>query len=308
MIWRRMRSRLHALKPCRLETVKLKINGCCVNRCVFCPFHESPHLLEVADIARLFHLLGKRRLAAIIVNGGEPTLHPRFADIGAFLGQRFKGRVPLILGTNLLPLAGSPTRRAALYAHLLETYDGVEVGCDDEHRNIDAVERFAPDIVSRGLRLQINAMADYCGAATRARILAVRDRCGATVTFSQVHHDYRTQPVVNALAAPCRKRARDLLVNCNGDVFFCYHQELEAPLFNLFRVTPAEWDYYIRRHDPAYYRFCACCPAYEPQRALAAVMQRAGRALDRLTRGRCGRPAGVPQADPWAAISTHAPD
>jgi hypothetical protein len=274
-----IRALCRPLWPCRVETVKLKINGRCVNRCAFCLFHSDPHLLEVADVVRVLDWLGTPRLAAIIVNGGEPTLHPRFAEITGYLRQRCKGRSPLYLGTNLIPLDRSPVKRAALWDGILAAYDRIEVGCDDEHRNIDALERFAPEIVGAGIRLHVNVVDDYCSPATRARILAVRDRHGATVSLSAVHHLYRTRPVLATGRGPCRKRTRDLLVNCNRDVFFCYHQEVEAPLFNLARVTPAEWDYYVWRHDPGAYRFCACCTEYERQSALAGWLAQAAAAV-----------------------------
>ena len=45
-------------KEARSSTIKIKINGLCVNRCVFCQFNSDPSLLEVKDIEYFFSLYG----------------------------------------------------------------------------------------------------------------------------------------------------------------------------------------------------------------------------------------------------------
>jgi len=55
---------------------------------------------------------------------------------------------------------------------------------------------------------------------------------------------------------------RDLLVNCDGDAFFCYQQEMERPLFNLFKVDRSQLNLCLEQYEPGIYRFCRCCPRY----------------------------------------------
>lgn len=249
----------------RVETVKFKINGQCINKCRFCPFHDDPSLLEVADIARFFDMIGRKTFKSLVINGGEPTIHPRFSDICTYLKEKCKDRMFLSLGTNLIPFALSRGRYAGLKETVLDTFHRLEVGCDDEHRNIDYLERFAPEIVGAGIMLDVNVMPEYCSKETKDRILALRDQYSLNVTFSELHHYYESRPVINDISIPCKKRAQKLLINCNGDAFFCYHQEMEKPIFNLFAVTKEDLMHFIEQYDPGSYRFCECCPRYMPE-------------------------------------------
>jgi hypothetical protein len=263
----------HFPKDVGLRSVKFKIIGRCVRDCVFCPFHRSADILEVGDLERFFDLLEGDVFGQLVLNGGEPTVHPRFFDFCAYLRRRHKGRLKLALGTNLVPFSWARGRCAGIRPAVLETFERLEVGCDDEHQNIDQLERFAPEITAAGIELHVNVMADYCGAETRRRILAVRDRYGADVGFSEVHHVCTTAPLRNQDAVPCRKRTRDLLIDCNGDAYFCFLQELEQPVFNLATVAREELAYFVDRYDPPAYGYCACCRRYRPDDMGHAVMR-----------------------------------
>lgn len=115
----------------RACTIQLKINGRCVNKCSFCKFHDDPSLLEVHDIEKFFEMIGHQRFKGLIINGGEPTIHPCFMDICDFLSDRFTGKVRLRLGTNLIPLAWSTERYQNIYKKVLPIFDHFDVGCDD---------------------------------------------------------------------------------------------------------------------------------------------------------------------------------
>jgi MoaA/NifB/PqqE/SkfB family radical SAM enzyme len=249
----------------RTTVVKIKINGVRVNRCRFCIFHSDRRRLEVRDLDHFFGLFEKPNFQSILINGGEPTIHPHFVDICRFLRDRFRGKVMLVVGSNLLPLGRDSRRYKQALAALCETFDRVEVGCDDEHRNIAVAERLIPELVSAGLSVGLNVMEDYCSEETRERIASLTDRYGGDVNFSGVHHRYEGREVKNDLSVPCRKRAQHLVLNCNGDAFFCFHQEMETPLFNLFDVSRERFNYFLRDYVPDSYRFCGCCPLYQPE-------------------------------------------
>ena len=252
----------------RVATLKFKINGRCFNKCRFCPFHNDPRLLEVRDIAHFFDMAGRKPFRHIVVNGGEPTIHPRFSDICVYLKEQCKDRMLMSLGTNLIPLSWSRGRYTNLKETVFDTFNRIEVGCDDEHRNIDHLERFAPEIVDAGIKLSVNVMPEYCSEATKGRILALKDLYGLSVSFTELHHFYESRPIINDTSIPCQKRTQNLLIDCNGDAFFCYNQEMEKPIFNLFTVTREEMEYFIEKHDPKRYRFCDCCPRYKPDNSL----------------------------------------
>lgn len=250
----------------RASVVKIKINGQCVNKCSFCMFHDDPRKLEVEHLARLFDMMERPRYRRIDINGGEPTLHPRFIEISGYLKEQSQGRILLYLGSNLIPLA-KPSRRAARFRQAaLDTYDVISVGCDDEHHNIDCLEQLGPEIVESGHLLFVNVMEDFCSPETRRRVVALRDRIGMRVTFSKVHHYYEERPLINDVSVPCNRRTKELLVNCDGNTYFCFHQEFEEPLCNLHTVSPERLNYVLNEYDPPPYRFCASCPCYKPER------------------------------------------
>jgi hypothetical protein len=171
----------------------------------------------------------------------------------------------LSLGTNLIPLSWSRGRYTNMKETVLGTFHRLEVGCDDEHRNVQFLERFAPEIVERGIKLYVNVMPEYCSEETKRRILDVKDRHGIQVGFTSLHHFYDSKPITNDTTVPCQKRVKDLLIDCNGNAFFCYKQEMENPVFNLFEVTKEELEYFLEQHDPQRYQFCGCCPKYMPE-------------------------------------------
>jgi hypothetical protein len=258
----------HLFRAPRAWDIKLKINGLCVNKCSFCLFHDDPRRLEKEDIAYFFDMIGDAKFGRIIVNGGEPTIHPHFAEICDLLRENFRGRASLRLGTNLIPMSGPGTKSAVLLEKVLETYDHIEVGCDDEHRNIERLERLGPIIVGAGIDLDVNVVNEFCSEETKNRILKLRDRLNIRLYLSDVHHFYKSRPVVNDMSVPCRNRARSFLLNCDKNAYFCFQQEMEKPLFNLQDVSREELNYYFRYYDPPPYNYCGCCPLYKPELSL----------------------------------------
>jgi hypothetical protein len=236
-----------------------------VNKCVFCPFHADSRRLEPKDLAYFFDMIETPNFHWIVVSGGEPTIHPHFLEICDFLKERFKGRILLALGTNLIPLSRPFGRYPKIYRTVLEIFDRIEVGCDDEHKNIEILETLAPEIIGSGLALDVNVVAQYCSHSTKHRILSLQKRLKFNISFSDVHHCYRPLPFVNDISPPCRRLVQYFLLNCNGDGFFCFLQEMEKPLFNLFSVTQEDLNYYLNEHIPEPYRFCVSCPGYKHQ-------------------------------------------
>jgi len=211
-----------------------------------------------------FSMTNNYEFKSITINGGEPTIHPRFLDICAYLKSRFKNRCLLELGTNLIPWRLKKGKYAELQDSILETFDGIRVGCDDEHRNIEHLENFTPIIVDAGLILSVNVIKEFCSEETKERILAVKKKYGIWVSFSEIDHFYGSKPVINKISKPCKRRTRDLLIKCNGDAFFCFHQEVEKPLFNLFTTSSEEVAFYLNEFEPEPYKFCAYCSYYRP--------------------------------------------
>lgn len=267
----------------KISSIKFKINGRCVNKCSFCCFHSDPDLLEVEDIADFYNKIENPGFKYIIINGGEPTIHPRFLNICEFLKNKFKNDYHLILGTNLIPWTWTKGRYSNLQEVILETFDQIDVGCDDEHHNIDFLERYAPIITDAGLVLTVNVMKDYCCESTKQRILKLGDDHNFNITFSEVCHYYENKTVTNTVLKPCKNRAKHLLINCNGDAFFCYIQEMENPVFNIYKVNEEEIKFYLNKYKPEPYHFCYCCPYYIPESFLPAQsVQKVNRLFKRI--------------------------
>jgi hypothetical protein len=199
-----------------------------------------------------------------VINGGEPSIHPSFGDISAFLKQKYKRTVRLELGTNLVPLHRKTEHWQRIWREVLTTYDGLQIGCDDEHANIDQVEQLVPQALAAGLSVAINVIESYCRDETRRRILALSYCHGVRLAFSRLMHDYRNLPMLRDSPGLCRHRARDLMVACDGNVFFCFQQEHERPLFNLREASDEIGRHLLFEHEPGVYAFCRCCDRYEP--------------------------------------------
>jgi len=258
----------------RASVIKIKINGLCVNKCSFCMFHSDPRRLEVADLERFFDMLDQPGYRRIDINGGEPSMHPGFAEVCAFLRTRRTGGVRLYLGTNLIPFARNSEKYRRRWQAALDTYDIVSVGCDDEHGNIEHLENLGPEIVQSGRLLFVNVMEDHCSPETRQRVVALKERLGMRVTYSSVHHYPQAGRAQSNRQAPCRRRTKELLLNCDGNAYFCFHQEFARPLFNLHTVTRQDLNYYLNEYDPPPYEFCAQCPLYSPERQIPLLSRR----------------------------------
>lgn len=246
----------------RATVLKLKINGLCVRDCSFCPFHHDPSLLEVAHLEKLFSLWPEPTYEQLVINGGEPTIHPRFDEICTFLRGLETGGASLEIGTNLVTVADGSPRARKLLDTMLQTFGRFRVGCDDEHRNIDILERLAPEILKAGRGIIVNAVVDHCGEDVRKRLRRLWEDHGVKVLRSQLMHDVRQTPRLREQGAPCLLRLRELVFDCNGDAFFCCDQEFEKPAFNLKDADAAALRYYLKDFDPAPYAFCDHCSRY----------------------------------------------
>jgi len=245
-----------------LQAVKLKINGRCMNSCRFCVFHSRDELLELADVQRVVEALGEHWRGQVILNGGEPTIHPRFVEIAEGLNAMAPG-LRRGLGTNLrLFEAHRPTRQRE-WCTVISCFSLVQVGCDDEHANIDIVELRVPELRAEGLEVYINCLDGYYSARTRDRLLALDARVGSRTRFSSplVHANFSADKPHPDARYLCDKRRREVLIDCDGSIYFCFHQEFIEPAGNLHHL---DWrplaDLLLLGAPERPYRACAACP------------------------------------------------
>lgn len=245
----------------RASTIKIKINGICNNNCSFCNFNNDKSRLEVKDLNYFFNSIINIDFYRIVINGGEPTLHPNFQEISEYLIDRFKGKVSLELGTNMIPLSFK-SRRDKLINIILKTYDKIAIGCDDEHNNIHMIEKYLPQFLNQGIDATINIVTPFCSDSTKKRIEKFGMKYDLRIRYSEEMHNYKKLELLNNVKVPCLFKTRDFLLNCNGDTFFCHEQEHEVPLFNLHSSISDDIKYYITDFEPNNYKFCSYCKKY----------------------------------------------
>ncbi len=249
----------------RAATIKIKINGRCVNKCTFCSFHKSNDLLQVDDIAYFLKIISKTNYYRIVINGGEPTIHPDYLAIVDLL-KTLKENAKLEIGTNMIPFTFKKYKTDKYLEKTLEVFSRFQIGCDDEHNNIDIVEYFMPILIEQNKEVALNAINSFYSENTKERLEKLKEKYGITLYFSDLAHDYKHSKQLNNLDSLCKFRESEFLLNSNGDGYFCYQQEFENPLFNLF----SDEDYKIKEiinnqtiDNP--YKFCSYCSKYKPE-------------------------------------------
>lgn len=248
----------------RAATIKIKINSNCVNNCSFCRFNKSNELLRVKDISYFLDLIKGIKYYRIIINGGEPTIHPDYLSIINFLTP-LKEKIKLELGTNLIPFTYKKFIQKKYLERSLDVFSRFQIGCDDEHKNIDIVEKFVPILVNKNKEVAINAIKGFYSKRTQERLEKLKKDCSITLYFSNLSHDYGQLKPINKIGALCKYREMEFLLNSNGDGFFCYQQEFETPLFNLFSESETEIINVLQNKKiDSPFKFCAYCSKYEP--------------------------------------------
>jgi GTP 3',8-cyclase len=253
----------------KLEKIKIKINGVCMNKCSFCQFNSNSDRLSTNDISQFWdkiHYVNYSRFDRIVINGGEPTIHPEFNEITNLLYNKFKEKKILQLGTNLKLFERNNQKTKNKLDNIFNSYQKVSIGCDDEHNNIQIVEKLVPEFFRNGIKVNINSVIGYSSKSTKNRLLKLKDQYGVNLMFSPLAHYYlkKTNLMNNGL---CRDRRRDFLIDCNGNAFYCYQQELENPLFNIHEVNSSLLNYYLFEFVPNYqYKFCKYCERFIKER------------------------------------------
>ena len=198
-------------------------------------------------------------------NGGEPTIHPDYLSIIDFLTP-LKETIKFELGSNLIPFTYKKFIRNEYLEKSLDVFSRFQIGCDDEHKNIDIVEKFVPYLISKEKEVAINAINGFYSISTKERLVKLHKDYGITLYFSDLSHDYEHLRPINKINALCKYREMEFLLNTNGDGFFCYQQEFEKPLFNLFSDSKTEILNVLRNKETdSPFKFCAYCSKYEPE-------------------------------------------
>ncbi len=260
-----MNSRITArseIDPFPVKVIKFKINGICLNNCSFCIFHENKSRLSGGDVERIFNPIQGSNISLIVINGGEPTLHPEFEKISDFLRSKFKGKIKLQIGTNLRLFERMNPHKKRIYESMVSTYDRISIGCDGEHKNIDIVEKIIPDLRRKNLEVSITTVEGYSEDSLLSRLKLLSERYSARLRVSPVNH-FPKGDHENSRMKLCTLRRDTALIDCDGGVYFCSYQELEKPIFNIHAVPDSELnDRLFKYIPPEAYKYCVNCNRY----------------------------------------------
>ena len=117
-----------------------------------CPFCHNPELvlpgsfdppIQVDDVMA-FLTQRRGQLQGVVITGGEPTIHPRFSEICHYLKSHHKGRMHLVLGTNLIPFAQERGRFADLKRTVFDTFGAMGVFGEGLGGGVDIVALNVP--------------------------------------------------------------------------------------------------------------------------------------------------------------------
>jgi organic radical activating enzyme len=227
-------------------------------------FNRRSEKLSVKNLIDFFGKIDKKnygKFKRIVINGGEPTIHPQFIDINKFLLKKFPEKRKEI-GTNLRLFETMNVHTKERLESIYSTYQRIQIGCDDEHKNIDIVEKLVPEFVKRGIRVAINSVNGFYSKKTKLRLERLKKKYGVKLMFSPLAHDSEGKSFFKKRGL-CIDRRRDFLLDCDGKAYFCYQQEFEKPVFELKKVSWKKLNYFLFEYVPQEkYKFCDYCERF----------------------------------------------
>ncbi len=165
----------------RLPLVTLYLTDRCNSRCVTCDYWRTGRAdVSLESVKRLLPSLGQLQTRLVVISGGEPLIHPEWAEIAQLLREQ---GLQLWLLTSGLSLVKHARRAAELFDAITVSLDGADAPTYASIRGLDAFEN-----VCAGVR----ACADAGVAA------------GVRTTLQQ--SNYRQLPLLIDLARQLRAR------------------------------------------------------------------------------------------------------
>lgn len=174
-----------------LPLITLHLTERCNSRCVSCDYwRHGREDMTLESIARLLPSLRELGTRSVLISGGEPLIHPRWAEIAQLLRQQ---ELHLWLLTSGLSLAKHATRAAELFQSMTVSLDGTDRQMYAAIRGLDAFDK-----VCAGIRA-----ATAAGARLAVRVTVQRANYSALPTFVTLTRELGAQHV-SFLAADVR--------------------------------------------------------------------------------------------------------
>ncbi len=169
----------------RLPLATLYLTERCNSRCVSCDYwRHGQRDIDLATVQRLLPGLGELGTQLVLVSGGEPLLHPQWAEIAALLrGSGLK----LWLLTAGLALAKHATEVARLFDQVTVSLDGSTAASYAAIRGLDAFEAVCAGIraaVREGLDVGLRVTVQRGNAGELGDLVRLAHKLGvASVSF-----------------------------------------------------------------------------------------------------------------------------
>jgi MoaA/NifB/PqqE/SkfB family radical SAM enzyme len=171
--------------------ITLHLTERCNSRCVSCDYwRHGREDLTLESVSRLLPSLRELGTRAVLISGGEPLLHPQWAQIAQLLREQ---GLQLWLLTSGLSLAKHAARAAELFQSITVSLDGTDRQMYAAIRGLDAFDK-----VCAGIRA-----ARHAGALLSVRVTVQRSNYSALPAFVTLARELDAQQV-SFLAADVR--------------------------------------------------------------------------------------------------------
>lgn len=242
----------------KYDIFKVKITEKCNRDCSFCVFHNTTNEMNIDTFKKIVEKCKDINFDTFHINGGEPLTHSAFVEITNYIKECFPNK-KLVLGTN-----GILFSKKEIYECVIENYDEVCIGCDDEHRNIEYLEKYLPNMIEDGnLLFIINSINQYTSDDIKKRLKLLKEIFPKNIILvtNDVHHiENNYEP--HKLTKLCNQGGkRVIMVDEQGQVYRCFNSKVPDDIeFSIF-----DNDAIRRINTPRnkHYKYCVFCPLYD---------------------------------------------
>jgi Fe-coproporphyrin III synthase len=169
-------------RPIRsLPLLTLYLTERCNSRCVSCDYWRHGRAdISIESVTRLLPDLRHLGTQAVLISGGEPLIHPQWAQIAQLLKD---SGLNLWLLTSGLSLAKHAARVATLFESVTVSLDGTDAAMYTAIRGLDAFDKVCEGIqaaADSGLRVTVRVTVQRRNYRHLADFVEVARRCGAS--------------------------------------------------------------------------------------------------------------------------------
>lgn len=242
----------------KYDIVKVKITEKCNRDCSFCVFHDSLNEMDEEEFRKIINIVKNIDFDAFHINGGEPLTHPDFVLLTEIAKKKFPNK-KFVLGTNGILMGKEKIAKC-----IANNYDEICIGCDDEHKNIDYLEKNIPKVLEySNVLFIINSLNQYISEELSNRLLELKNKYPENIILvrNDVHHlesDYR----VHKLPGLCKQDGKNvIMIDEHGNVYRCFNSKVPDDIeFNIFDENVLEL---VNRKRDFHYKYCPFCPLYD---------------------------------------------